>query len=104
MDYDDGTKVLKALGEPTRLRILDMLSCGEMCACSMLDSLRISQSTLSHHMKVLMDCGMVKARKAATWMHYSICRETVSELHNFLDAITQPKDNCICAPYPGKCG
>jgi ArsR family transcriptional regulator len=102
-DEANGLELLKALSEPTRLKIIDMLSCGEMCACSLLEGLSITQSTLSHHMKVLLDCGLVSGRKEATWMYYKLDMETVAQFHRFIDGLTQPKENCVCAPYRGKC-
>lgn len=102
-DDTSGLEILKALSEPTRLKIIDMLSCGEMCACNLLEGLSITQSTLSHHMKVLMDCDLVTGRKEATWMHYSLCMESVEQLHRFIDELTHPKENCICNPYRDKC-
>ncbi len=103
-DDATGLEILKALSEPTRLKIIDMLSCGEMCACNLLEGLSITQSTLSHHMKVLMDCGLVAGRKEATWMYYTICMEKVEQFRQFIDDLTRPKGDCICNPYRGKCG
>lgn len=94
--FDSMLPILKALGDPIRLRILDMISCYEMCACDILVGLTISQSTLSHHMKVLTETNLVIARKDATWMYYSINRTVIAELHKMLDIITLPKDDCIC--------
>jgi ArsR family transcriptional regulator, arsenate/arsenite/antimonite-responsive transcriptional repressor len=103
IDYLAESEIIKALSEPKRLQILDMLSCGEMCACNMLDSLSITQPTLSHHMKVLMDCGLVAGRKDSTWMYYTINRERVDQLHRFIDFLTGPKEDCVCNPYRKKC-
>lgn len=103
IDYLAESEIIKALSEPKRLQILDMLSCGEMCACNMLDSLSITQPTLSHHMKVLMDCGLVSGRKEATWMYYTIRMERVEQFHRFIDFLTQPKEDCVCNPYRNKC-
>ena len=64
--------VLKALGDVNRLTILQMLSQEEVCACRLLDCLDMSQSTLSHHMKLLCDSGMVLPRKEGKWVRYSI--------------------------------
>lgn len=103
IDYATESKIFKVLSEPTRLKILDILSCKEMCACNILDSLSISQSTLSHHMKALMDCGLVTGRKEATWMYYTISRERVGNLHQAIDALTQPKEDCICDSAQNAC-
>lgn len=89
-------KLMRALGEPVRLAIMDMISCGEMCACNLLDKLTISQSTLSHHMRILIQAELVIARKDATWVYYSVDPKRVSELHSTLDAILMPKPNCVC--------
>jgi ArsR family transcriptional regulator len=102
-DYEAESKIFRVLSEPTRLQILDILSCCEMCACNILDSLSISQSTLSHHMKALMECGLVSGRKDATWMYYSIRPERVAQLHQFLDVLTKPKEDCICNTLHADC-
>ena len=96
MDYECEASVFKALGEPTRLRILDVLSCGELCACKILEVLSISQPTLSHHMKVLLECGLVSSRKDATWIYYTINQPKVDEIHQLIDKLTKPKLNCAC--------
>lgn len=103
IDFVAETEIIKALGDPTRLKIIDLLSCGEMCACNILLNLSITQPTLSHHMKVLMDCGIVSGRKDSVWMYYSICHERVSKFHEFIDYLTHPKDDCACNPYRGGC-
>lgn len=65
-------ELFKALGDENRLKILKLLRGGEKCACVLLRDLRISQPTLSHHMKILCDSGMVTGRKEGKWMHYSV--------------------------------
>ena len=59
--------VFKALGDENRVRILRILHSGEKCACMLLDELNISQSTLSHHMKILCDAGLVVGHKEGKW-------------------------------------
>lgn len=70
--FEKNSKVFKALGDSNRLRILNLLSEGEKCACEILKCFDISQSTLSHHMKILSECELVKCRKEGTWNHYSL--------------------------------
>lgn len=94
--YQKLTSICKAMSDPTRILIIDMLSCGKMCACEILKGLQINQSTLSHHMKVLISCQLVIGEKKAIWMHYSLNRETFAEFHKLITAITEPKDECIC--------
>ena len=71
-EYVENAKVFKAFCDENRLRILELLRSGEKCACVLLDDLHITQSTLSHHMKILCDAGVVQGRKEGKWVHYSI--------------------------------
>jgi len=70
--YSDNARVFKAFCDENRLMILEMLQSGEKCACVLLEKLEISQPTLSHHMKILVDSGIVAARKEGKWTYYSI--------------------------------
>lgn len=70
--YTETARVFKAFCDENRLRILEILRSGEKCACVLLDDLHITQSTLSHHMKILCDSGVVQGRKEGKWVHYSI--------------------------------
>lgn len=76
--------VFKALGDENRITILLLLKSGEKCACKLLEAMKISQPTLSHHMKILCDSGVVTARKDGKWMHYSISPEGVLLLKEYL--------------------
>ena len=73
--YENEATVFKALCDPNRLLILETLQSGDKCACKLLEDLEISQSTLSHHMKILCEAGFVEATKQGKWMHYNIHRE-----------------------------
>lgn len=70
--YNETIRVFKAFCDENRLAILDLLRTGEKCACDLLEDLRISQPTLSHHMKILCDAGVVQGRKEGKWVYYSI--------------------------------
>lgn len=70
--YKNDAKVFKAFCDENRLEILELLRSGEKCACVLLEDLEIAQSTLSHHMKILCDSGIVKSRKEGKWTHYAI--------------------------------
>jgi len=63
--YAHYANVLKALGDPKRAMIVDMLSCGELCACKILEKFKISQSTLSHHMNSYVRAGLLIAAMKA---------------------------------------
>lgn len=83
--YQESAKVFKALGDPNRLQILEMLQTGEKCACKLLEALQISQPTLSHHMKILCDAGLVRGRKEGKWVHYSLIPEGTVRAKELLD-------------------
>jgi len=95
-EYLDYSQIFKALSDPNRLMIIDMLSCGELCACMILEKFKITQPTLSHHMKTLCGCGLVKGRKEGKWMYYSLDEKTVQECKAFLAEVTSYKESCIC--------
>jgi ArsR family transcriptional regulator len=94
--YAEYVPVLKALSDETRLKIVDMLSCGELCACNILENFNITQPTLSYHMKALTDSGIVNGRRQGAWMHYSLNSEKMNEAINFLTEIKSSQQNCIC--------
>ena len=94
--YIANANLFKALSDPNRLMIVDMLSCGELCACRILERFHITQPTLSHHMKTLCDCGLVLWRKEGRWMYYSLNSEIVQQLKDCLESVTTAKENCIC--------
>ena len=98
-DFASELEILKAISEPTRLTIINMLSLSEMCACNLLKGLSITQPTLSHHMKVLTDCGLVSSRKEATWMYYTINIERAKQFHRFIETLTLPKEESIGNPH-----
>lgn len=72
MKITDIAAICKALGDSNRLQIVQMLSDGEKCGCKLLEAFEITQPTLSHHMKILCECGLVNERKEGKWHHYSI--------------------------------
>lgn len=77
--------MFKAFCDENRLQILQLLKGGERCACSLLEEMQITQPTLSHHMKILCDSGVVVGRKEGKWMHYSISGEGLEEVRKSLD-------------------
>jgi len=88
--------IVKALSDVTRLKIIDMLSCGEMCACDILEEFSISQSTLSYHMKILTESGLVNAVRDGAWMRYTLNKDNITELLAFFTYITNEKEDCVC--------
>jgi ArsR family transcriptional regulator len=82
-------KIFKAFCDENRLTILDLLRSGEKCACSLLEELKITQSTLSHHMKILCESGIVSGRKEGKWTHYTINVEGLGKAQYVLDEYSQ---------------
>ena len=82
MNTIDVAVICKALGDSNRLQIVQMLSDGEKCGCKFLEVFEITQPTLSHHMKILCECGLVNARKEGKWQYYSLNCETLQRFKN----------------------
>jgi len=91
-DYQSEARLFKALGDENRLRILALLQDGEVCACKLLETLAIGQSTLSHHMRILCDAGVVRARRDGKWMRYSVAREGGSRAMKVLTELTKASE------------
>ena len=98
MDERRTALLFKAFGDENRIRILKLLGSEEKCACRLLAQMHISQPTLSHHMKILCDSGIVQGRKEGKWMHYRIRPEGLQEIRDFLQALenspTEAKSCC----------
>ena len=69
--------VMKAVADPTRVRILKMLEPGELCVCQIIAVLALSPSTVSRHLSLLKSAGLVNDRKEKKWVHYSLDRASV---------------------------
>jgi len=96
VNYEKYSVFFKALADENRLKIIEMLSSGEICACEILLKLAIAQSTLSHHMKILCDCSLVHARKNGKWTFYSLDKKVINETKIFINTITAKKGKPVC--------
>jgi transcriptional regulator, ArsR family len=94
--YEIQVGKLKALSDTNRLMIIDMLSCGELCACEILERFEITQPTLSHHMKILCECGLVLSRKEGKNSFYRLNDKEIENFSSFLKLIFSDTDVCIC--------
>lgn len=81
--------IFKAFCDENRIRILRLLVTEERCACKLLEELNITQPTLSHHMKILCDSGIVTVRKEGKWMYYSISEEGVEYAQDCFNQLTK---------------
>ncbi len=91
MELSQVTLICKALADPNRLRIVQVLTCGEQCGCELLDQMQITQPTLSHHMKVLEGCGLVSSAKKGKWNHYSLNCDQWTAFRDYIESI-----RCAC--------
>lgn len=85
MGYREDARKIKALADENRLAIMMSLKQKEKCACYLLEELNISQSTLSHHMRLLCDSGLVDYRKEGKWMHYSLSEEGAKAFREMIE-------------------
>lgn len=92
MDNKRMAAMFKALADENRIQILELLRDGERCACRLLEEMKITQPTLSHHMKILCDSGVVVGRKEGKWMHYSISEDGMRDVRNYLDEIMSARE------------
>ncbi len=94
--YEDRAKVFKALADEKRLRILELLKSGEKCACVLIELLDMPQSSLSYHMKILTESGIVEGRIEGKWTHYRISPFGAQIAVELLKQITAVDGDCDC--------
>ncbi len=108
----ENDRIFKALGDPARIRILEFLRApgagcctfaGQICACDIERELGLSQATISHHMKLLIEAGLVSATKRGRWMHYTLRSQSFAEAAAWLSTYAQsavapvPQTGCVSA-------
>lgn len=96
MNTSDVALIARALGDENRLRIVKLLSGGELCACCLLEKLSITQPTLSHNMKILCESGLVEARREGKWCHYSVSVEKLAFFTSCIESLSKPDEVCPC--------
>ncbi|HBC31108.1 MAG TPA: transcriptional regulator [Clostridiales bacterium] len=90
MEYKKHTKLFKAFCDEKRLRILKLLQSGEKCACVLHEKLGLPQSSLSYHMKILCESGIVDSRQEGKWTYYELSEQGSNEAIAILKEITRP--------------
>jgi ArsR family transcriptional regulator len=88
----DQVKKFKALADETRLQIVEMLRGGELCACKIQESFKFTQPTLSYHMKILSDSGLVAGRREGAWMRYTLNKAEFETMCNYVKNMCQSID------------
>ena len=93
-------KVFKAFCDENRLKILEMLHSSEKCGCVLLEDLQISQSTLSHHMRILCDSEIVHSRKEGKWTYYTIdksgCERAMELIAYLINSPPETEEHPCC--------
>jgi len=99
-DFTALALVYKAFCDENRLLIIDQLTTGERCACDLLEKVDVGQSTLSHHMAILVESGIVSSRKMGKWTYYSLdqkgCLRAVEELNKTMTLKESSASSCAC--------
>ena len=95
--------IFKAFCDENRIRILKLLRSGEKCGCRLLEEIHVTQPTLSHHMKVLAECGLICSRKEWKNTYYSLNCETLTAFRNYIGTLTCRKGRaCSCMDESGR--
>ncbi len=85
-------KVFKALGDPVRLRLMSMIASrgegGEVCVCELTPAFELSQPTISHHLKLLRQAGLIDCERRGTWVYYWVLPGVLDKLAGFLTTTT----------------
>ena len=82
-EAEDLSRLLKALADPVRLRLLSMIgaaSGGEVCVCDLTDAFELTQPTISHHLKVLREAGLIASERRGTWVYYRLLPAAMDRL------------------------
>lgn len=87
MIIEEYVPILKALADPNRLAIIEHLTRGEACVCELLELFSVTQPTLSHHMRILSEAGLVSGRREGKWIHYSINEQRLQSFKDFIASI-----------------
>ena len=85
---EDLARKLKALADPTRLRLVSIVAASEAeeaCVCDLIDPVGLSQPTVSHHLRILMEAGFLTRSKRGTWAYYKLVPGALGELSQLLD-------------------
>ncbi|APX71274.1 metalloregulator ArsR/SmtB family transcription factor [Companilactobacillus allii] len=96
MNYQNYVNSLKAMSDENRLKIIELISDRTLCACDLLDYFNFTQPTLSHHMKILEDSGIVKSYREGKWKHYSLNEEFASGFFENTKQLLSSNSKCVC--------
>jgi len=92
IDVRPVSRLFKALGDETRLRIVALLSHDELCVCHLVDALRLSQPHVSRHLAILRAAGVVESRREGSWIYYRLARQADRDRERQLEALVRTFD------------
>ncbi|WP_027108295.1 ArsR/SmtB family transcription factor [Lacticigenium naphthae] len=96
MDAEKFSKIAKALSDPKRTQIVELVSCESLCACDLLGYFAMTQPSLSHHLKILKDADLLNVSKEGTWHHYSLNKSTLEDFQERTKEIVSGIIDCSC--------
>jgi ArsR family transcriptional regulator, arsenate/arsenite/antimonite-responsive transcriptional repressor len=99
-EMERALRLLKLMSEPNRLKIFALLATGERCVCELEASMQLPQNLVSHHLGVLRDAGLIRARREGRWVHYSVNKENLGEVYPTLCRLFNP--DCV-SDEPSSC-
>ena len=87
--FDDEACLFKAVGDPCRLRILATLARAdhEVCVCDFTAALPLNQPTVSHHLRVLREAGLVTSERRGTWVYYQLAPDAIEQIQSAIDSV-----------------
>jgi ArsR family transcriptional regulator len=90
-DVEVALPLLKLMSEPNRLRIFSLLAGGERCVCEVEESMNLPQNLISHHLGVLREAGLIRARREGRWVYYSVNKTTLEQVYPVLCRLFNPE-------------
>lgn len=96
MTFEEACEITRALSNPKRLQIVDLISFKELCACELQEYFSVTQPTLSHDMRQLVETGVVTARREGKWIYYALDEGKLRDYYDCMGRIFFDTDHCIC--------
>ena len=87
MNAIDAALICRALSDTNRLQIIELLTHGEQCTCELLEHFSVTQPTLTHHMKILSECGLLSSRKEGVRTFYALNCETLGKFRKYIASL-----------------
>ncbi|MFQ6538147.1 MULTISPECIES: ArsR/SmtB family transcription factor [Aphanothece] len=88
LSADQARALLKALGDPLRLQVIEALGSGERCVCDLTADLGLAQSKLSFHLRVMKEAGLIEGRVQGRWIYYRLQPQAIAALQTWLADLT----------------